>query len=179
MGSPASSWMTSGATKCRETSTSPDARTFDIPAVVVLTYLMSLNPSAFSSSPTMYWGATQTPRRVIEPQSRRLGRRLRPDPRWSNSSEPGRPRQRQPADELASAPALALVTHGDLLRCDEYGPRSHLRDRPSGNSLGFRGASDVPVSLHPGQPRPSFPGQPKRLRGAKCCSPRPLDPRSR
>src|SRR5438034_4712331 len=118
MGSPASSWMTSGATKCRETSTSPDARTFDIPAVVVLTYLMSLNPSAFSSSPTMYWGATQTPRRVIEPQSRRLGRRLRPDPRWSNSSEPGRPRQRQPADELASAPALALVTHGD--RSEEH-----------------------------------------------------------
>jgi hypothetical protein len=30
-----------------------------MPAVVILTYLMSLNPSDFRSSPTMYWGATQ------------------------------------------------------------------------------------------------------------------------
>ena len=59
MGSPASSRMTSGATKCRETSTSPDARAFDRSARVILTYLMSLNPSAFRSSVTMYWGATQ------------------------------------------------------------------------------------------------------------------------
>jgi hypothetical protein len=59
MGPPASSRRTSGPTKCRETSISPNARAFDIPAVVILTYLMSLNPSAFRSSPTMYWGAAQ------------------------------------------------------------------------------------------------------------------------
>jgi hypothetical protein len=51
--------MTRGATKCRQTSTFPDARSFDIPTTVVLTYSMSPNPSAFRSSPTMYWGATQ------------------------------------------------------------------------------------------------------------------------
>src|SRR6266480_1948048 len=44
-----------------------------------------------------------------------------------------------------------------------------------GNPLGFRGASDLPVSLHKIQPRPSFPAQPKRPRGAKCRTSRPLD----
>jgi len=42
-----------------------------------------------------------------------------------------------------------------------------------GNPLGFRG--DLPVSLHKIQPRPSFPAQPKRPRGAKCRTSRPLD----
>ena len=53
MGSPASSWMTSGPTKCMETSTSPDARALDTPAMVIFTYWMSVNPSAFRSSVTM------------------------------------------------------------------------------------------------------------------------------
>ena len=53
MGAPASSWMTSGPTKCMEISTSPDARAVDTPAMVTFTYLISVNPSAFRSSVTM------------------------------------------------------------------------------------------------------------------------------
>ena len=53
MGSPASSWMTSGPTKCMETSTSPDASALETPAMVIFTYLTSVNPSAFRSSVTM------------------------------------------------------------------------------------------------------------------------------
>src|SRR5213594_132857 len=48
----------------------------------------------------------------------------------SGTHESRRPRQRQPAHELASAPRLAPVTHGDLLGHKgagraEYGPRAY------------------------------------------------------
>jgi hypothetical protein len=53
---------------------------------------------------------------VREPDPRRLGRRLRRDPRWSQAEEASRPGQSQPAQEASARLPLSLWgAHENLL----------------------------------------------------------------
>ena len=51
-----------------------------------------------------------------DPEPGGLGGRLRPNPPGRQAEQPRRPRQRQPAQEASSRPAVSLLgTHGNRL----------------------------------------------------------------